>query len=514
METLQELVNLVMQKRVKKVELFDENSRNKASNYFKLFDGIHNKYYQNDQEASLDIYQCEPTEKKYLILKTRLKKKLLNTLFFIDIQKNGDVSDFEIAWQDTFQLLYQAKVLYLSNSFRLAIPYLEKTLQKAQKYAITSIEIECINLLRDYYSQQESGYKNFLSYQEISIQLENRFFAEQTTERYLQELNIQFIRKKYDEESLIQKASEYLKKSQELNTQYDSYRIQYNFLRIKTLYHQIQEDYDNLLKSIKEQEMYLQKNPQLISSKKVEALQFLNLNTFLHQKNIKSTNAFFEKLEQPKIHSNDSSYWYELQEYHLLTCLHTQNFIEAAQVFQKVISQNSFRYQSSEKHKRWYIYQAYLHFFYKSLRIREIRPLIQNSKVNFRLSEFIEQTQPSPNKSKIGLQVSYITAKLLFFLDKLDLPSMRDMVRDLQAYTRRYPQKDMHYRREIFIHMLQVMVDEDFKFYPTRQLTEKYSHELYNTNSRYQGGDDLLEVLPYEVIWQIILEKLKDYRYG
>lgn len=511
METLQELVNLVMQKRIKKVELFDENSRNKASNYFKLFDGIHNKHYQSDQDASLDIYQCEPTEKKYLILKTRLKKKLLNTLFFIDIQKNGDVSDFEIAWQDTFQLLYQARVLYLSNTFHLAIPYLEKTLQKAQKYEVTAIEIECTNLLKDFYSQQENGYKTFLTYQEISVQLENRFLAEQTIERYFQELNIQFIRKKYDENYLAQKASEYLQKSQILNEKHNSYRIQYNFLRIKTLYHQIQEDYDHVLNSLKEQEQYLQKNPQLISSKKIEALQLLNLNTFLHQKNTKSITSFFEKVNQS---TTNSPYWYELQEYHLLIHLHTQNFIAAAQVFQKVVSQNTFRHLSSEKHQRWYIYQAYLHFFYKSLKIKEIRPLIQNSKVNFRLSDFLEQVHPSSDKSKAGLQVSYITAKLLFFLDKLDLPSLRDMVRDLNTYTRRYPQKDMHYRRELFIQMLQVMVDEDFKFYPTRQLTEKHLNDLYNTNSRYQGGDDLLEVLPYEVIWQIILEKLKDYRYG
>ena len=82
MDALNELIKLVTKKRVKKVELFDENSRNKSSNYFKLFDGIHTRRYQSDTDAAQDIYQCDPSEKKYLILKTRLKQKLLNTLFF------------------------------------------------------------------------------------------------------------------------------------------------------------------------------------------------------------------------------------------------------------------------------------------------------------------------------------------------------------------------------------------------------------------------------------------------
>ena len=110
MESISELIKLVTQKRVKKIELFDETSRNKSSNYFKLFDGIHSETYDSDEEAASDIYNCLPSEKKYLILKTRLKQKLLNTLFFVEHDKN------ETSVQKQMELEAKKSVFYTHSS--------------------------------------------------------------------------------------------------------------------------------------------------------------------------------------------------------------------------------------------------------------------------------------------------------------------------------------------------------------------------------------------------------------
>src|SRR4028118_1142287 len=106
MDSLSELIRLVTKKRIKKVELFDESSRNKSSNYFKLFEGIHSGHYRSDQDAAKDIYDCDPSEKKYLILKTRLKQKLLNTLFFLDFEDDENVPAYKNALYDCNKTLY------------------------------------------------------------------------------------------------------------------------------------------------------------------------------------------------------------------------------------------------------------------------------------------------------------------------------------------------------------------------------------------------------------------------
>ncbi|MGB3617499.1 MAG: hypothetical protein WBA12_05225, partial [Catalinimonas sp.] len=94
MNNLRQIIDLVTHKRIKKVELFDESSRNKSSNYYRLFEGIRSRRYQSDDDAAADLYDCAPTEKKYLILKTRLKQKLLNTLFFLDF-RDPDVAEYK-----------------------------------------------------------------------------------------------------------------------------------------------------------------------------------------------------------------------------------------------------------------------------------------------------------------------------------------------------------------------------------------------------------------------------------
>ena len=43
--------------------------------------------YLTDEDASLDIYNEDPKNETYRKLKYRLQERLLNTLFFIDIQQ-------------------------------------------------------------------------------------------------------------------------------------------------------------------------------------------------------------------------------------------------------------------------------------------------------------------------------------------------------------------------------------------------------------------------------------------
>ena len=61
MDSIAEIIKIVTKRRIKKVELFDESSRNKNSNYFKLFEGIHQGTYKSDEEAAKDLYDCDPS---------------------------------------------------------------------------------------------------------------------------------------------------------------------------------------------------------------------------------------------------------------------------------------------------------------------------------------------------------------------------------------------------------------------------------------------------------------------
>jgi hypothetical protein len=178
-----------------------------------------------------------------------------------------------------------------------------------------------------------------------------------------------------------------------------------------------------------------------------------------------------------------------------------------------VIGRSGFRLLSEGKKERWSLFQAYLHYLYKYQKIKEIRPLIQNSKTGFQLSEFLDK-KPEFAKERRGFNTAILTAQILFFLEKMQTEAITDRVNEIERYTRRYPKKDMNFRSECFIGLLTRMRDDGYRFYQTRKATEKAYEEMTLVMMEYHGGNRALEVLPYEMVWNTVLEKLKEYKYG
>lgn len=509
MDALTELIELVTQKRIKKIELFDESSRNKNSNYFKLFDGIHSRKYKTDEEAAEDIYQCEASAKKYLILKTRLKQKLLNTLFFLDISKTDGITEREQAFYECTRILYHTRILLLNKNWKLAIPTLEKVLKRAQEYEITAIEYECANLLRKYYCEQ-NNYRSFLTYKEISEHSEAKMITENNSEKSYQELVAHYSKSRYSKEVVLRKAEEYALRIQEDYKKYKSNTIRDNYLKIRTLIYKLSHDYSSTLQVLEEREKHQNQAPKFFSYPEKEDLQMDIMNTFLHLKDFDNAEEYVKHISNIE---EGSDTWFKMQEYRVLTGVHTENYELAATTFKSVLHQNNFRLLSDEDKEKWKCFQAYLHYIYKSKKIKSIRTLIQNSKINFKLSEYVDDRPPF-NKEQRGLNIAILSSQILFYLDRWDLDGISDCIQALAPYCRRYPKKDINYRGECFITMLREMQKEDFRFYQTRKNTEKIYQEIVEMPLEYQGGFRSLEVLPYESMWEYILEKLKNYRYG
>ncbi|MES2734629.1 MAG: hypothetical protein V4714_22970 [Bacteroidota bacterium] len=510
MDALNELIRLVTKKRVKKVELFDENSRNKSSNYFKLFDGIHTRKYQSDTDAASDIYQCDASEKKYLILKTRLKQKLLNTLFFLDFEDDENVPAYKNALYECNKTLYCAKVLLMNGSKRIAIPSVEKTLRKAEEFHLTDIELECARILRAYYSSSNQ-YKEFTQYRDLAEKIEHRLEAENLSEKYYQEIVATYAKSKANKSKVKKLASSYLKLLAEEVGKHESTKLIMNNFRIKTLFHQFSDDYYAAIGVTEEMEEYVAKAPQFHPKSRPEELSIQKMNFYVHLKDF--TLGSLQAQKSLAFIKTGTSNWFTFQEYHLLLAMHTGEYLVASEIFQRVIEQSTFRSLSEAKKERWKTFQAYLHYIYKTKKIRDIRGIIQNAKTGFKLNDYLQEI-PAFDKHRRGLNIAILTIQILFHLEKLEVEPVNQRVKAIKKYCRRYPKKDINFRSECFISLLSNMAEEEFRFYHTRKSSEKAYDEMVSVTMEYHGGNRALEVLPYEVMWETVLDKLKSYKYG
>ena len=86
MKNLIEISKIVTKRKVKKIEIFDDHSlKHKNSKFNEFYEALLANKFKNDRDAASFLYGCSPTDAKYRQLKSRFRKRLLNTLFLLDV---------------------------------------------------------------------------------------------------------------------------------------------------------------------------------------------------------------------------------------------------------------------------------------------------------------------------------------------------------------------------------------------------------------------------------------------
>ena len=165
MKAFREMVTLISKQNLHKIEVIDAGSDMSSDNlYHKLFKGIANGTLATDEDAALAIYKTSPKSKKYQMLKSRLKDRLTNSLFFLNHKKNHD----SIYQQSVFicnKNYFCAKILLTHGARTSAVSIARSTLVIAEKFDLNDIVLFCSKILRTHYSmaglRKEHTHHNF-----------------------------------------------------------------------------------------------------------------------------------------------------------------------------------------------------------------------------------------------------------------------------------------------------------------------------------------------------------------
>jgi hypothetical protein len=508
METLRSLIQIITQKRVKKIELFDEENRNKDSHYYTLFQGIHQRKFKNDQDAASQIYNCDASEKKYLILKTRLKQKLINTIFFLDISLNDGITERDLVKHECERMLFQAKTLLLCGSDEVAVGLVDKITKKAESFGVTEVNLEISKILFDYYAKK--GLKqDFLMYNELIQKYAKELQLEQDAHRQWKMLEFEFKKESMTNESLLAEIDknlswwndkkEYLNHNIMLKKYYESVLI---------LKSRLEHNYVNTEKYSSEYLSFMQNNHNFFSQTEENNIVLVRLNNFLLAKNYQAV----ENLAQKNIGEN-LFFWIYNQEYRIIAYLHNQEYKKAYQLFYKTLDENNFRKVREDRFDLWNVFVALLQYLHRQDKIEGSRPIPPINKLNFRQVNFLKNI-PTYNKQKRGLYINWITIQILSHLDKLDFVQFGNCLKELNQYCRRYPKKDGSFRSECFINMLNILQKTDYRYYATQKATQELYQMMQATPIEYRNSFRNIEIVPYEVYWRWIIEKIKVYKYA
>lgn len=444
----------------------------------RLYKGILSGVYHSDSDAARDIYKKTSLYGPYRSLKTELCRRLENLLFFVHFGATS--SRIKKARYKCRRSLFIAWTLMEDGAMEAAGTIAYKTLGTAKQYDLSRQALECIEILR-LVSASQGDKKKFQRYSELHQKYSLVFDAEQKVQRYLDEIYLHLSRSTNGEEGLVEVLEQYCKECDQYRLQFDTYMITMTLFRLQVYSSHLTRNYQQALQACSKLEDFLNRKSIFDSSTKRGEIILQKNACRLHLRDYQV--GLQEASQGIYCFPTGSDNWFAFQQSYFLLALHSKEYTRAHliyhDVFEKLQHTSIFQRQ-----KLWHLYKEYLN-------IAEGRVLHPNS-----LHEAFTD-------DKAGMNIPLLLRNIVEWLQKGDYEILMNKDESLRKYEKRYIQPERDRRTSIFILMIRTLLREECNYTRTVAATSCYVEELGKI-----GSSDLIEILPYEMLWQYILSLL------
>jgi len=411
MEDILSLIKLLDDQKLKHIKTLNDPSAlsNKTR---QLYDGLRNGDFRTDHEASYSIYTKDEAHPAYLKLKHRFKERLINTLFFIDIQQYGNS-----AYQKTLNRSYKnwaaSKILLDKGPRKTAISIQETILKNVLKYDIEELAIMIIKDLKMHYGLYEYNLNKFNRYKKLGFRLKHIINLKNEIEEYFCFLGHLIESKKsiqFNDEikNIEEKVTAISDKSQQI----DSYYLRYHIFTCFYIIYLIKKDFNSQIKITQEAINYFHSKK---GFKKYGTATFLQIRGIADMSLGNYNNALLSFNKCLDFNPKPGGLlWQSLRNYIFLIDILRKNYDSAYVILSNVINHGSFNKSYVDFKQHWFLKEAFIQFL---IRIGKIQP--DNIKVQklraFRINRFINET-PTLTKDKRGYNVSIHIIQMLFLI--------------------------------------------------------------------------------------------------
>lgn len=505
MQILRELVHIVTKNKVRSIEIIGNSSDNKSM-VNEFYEGILEDKFRTDTSAADHFYESDENNPNYKKLKNRLKNRLINTVFFIDV-KQPSYSKRQRAYYECYKDWAAVKILSGKHARLSSISLSHKILKQAKKYEFTELVLDIARFLRLHYGTREGNVKKYEFYNTMFKEYEDAWFKENLAEELYSELVTKYVNSKATQTELFEKAEEYYQRLKESMEQRDTYKLHLCGNLIKIIKHISVNDYATTIKVCNE-------GIEFFKSKDYNAT--VPIQIFLHQQLICYTQlrqfGEGERVAQECLSfiEEGSFNWFKHQELYFLLSMHTGEYQKAYTIFEAATAHRRFQFLGPNVKETWKIYEAYLHYL---VMVKRIEPYERDKRfTKFKLGKFLNET-PIYSKDKRGMNIPILVIQILFMILQHKYNDAIDRIEAIEKYCSRYLRKDDTFRSNCFIKMLLQIPISGFHKAGVIRRAEKYLQRLHSMPIDVANQSSEIEIIPYEELWQFALESLENEFY-
>ncbi len=501
MDQLKELAGLITRHKTKGLNVIDGTGFSNTK-LQKLYEGIQTGQFSTDEEACLALYQNTKTSiTKYAKLKSRLQQRLINTAFFIDINKSSH-NDIQLAYYSSYKDWAAVKILIGKGARSTAIAIGEKILKKAERFEFSQLALDILRMLRIHYALWDKNEKKYIEINTHIKKHEKILAAELLAEEYYSIMTSNFGISKLSKTELFELFKKYSNNLKKKTKGLHSYRLNLYARMVYIYQYQVINDYKNIIKESEKAIHFFESNNNQASKVAIHIFLIKILACHIQLKQFEKGETIAEKglRDMPEGSPN----WFQANSMYLILCIHTQKFKEALNLYLKVSQHQNFDRLYAKSTERWKTFEAYINYLISN---GEIKVTTEDKLKKFRINKFLNEL-PVFSKDKRGMNIPVLIIHILFLLQQKKYAAVIDRVEAINQYTYRYLRNDENFRSNCFIKMLVQLPKANFHKQAVIRKTEKYYDQLKNTPLEISGQDDEIEIIPYEMLWEFVLDSL------
>lgn len=495
MEQLIELVQLISKRKLSQIEVFDKSLISRKDTLFaKLYNGIADGDILTDFEAMQILYGKKNDTTNYRKLKSRFKERLLNTLYFIDLNHTTEEDGSKKAYFNCTNRLYLSNILlrYAENR-TISIQLILDSYPTAKKYNFYDILKEySYKLLVHYgmngnekkYHDEYEAYLKYTKEYELEQQAQLIYTKVMFTVHYSK---LSIVQKETELKKLIKEATVISEKAKSLVVYFIHIRTLLFYYEITGNNKKIKETCDVYLTHYKK---YL---TTILSNNYLNTIYIYKLKSLADMRDSVAAESLITQI----LSISKGANYLAVREFEIKLLLNrNENFNIIKEKIHEIKASAHFKQSNNTLKERWFVYNAYASFL-ESVQLKGV--------YKFSLSKFNNEI-PTISQDKSGFNLSARILSIIFYIARRDFENAMQQIEALRMYQIRYLKDSSHARSNLFIKLLFHLEKRNFS-YREQLLHKEYLilKEHYEQQIMHES-----EVIFYDKLWEIIIDILKN----
>ncbi|MCB0609955.1 MAG: hypothetical protein KDD12_19705 [Lewinella sp.] len=435
-------------------------------------------------------------------LQRKLRESLLDTLFLIDSSESG-FNALQKNYYKCYRNLIAVKILNGRYQRAAAIPIAERTIKKAIHFEISDVVIELAKDLRFHYGGIIGDKNKWKYYHKLVEEWRAKHQTEVLIEGYYLDIMCNFILSKSTKKEFSRVVDQHLASIEGSMRSAKTFRSTSYYFMLKVLKFEIVNDFANVLTVSEEALAFFDTKKELVTGP----------TRFIFNKNLLISYTRLRKFHLAeaaarrcmKLVTPGSLNWYNTCYLSIVLYFQSGKFEEAHALWQLAVTHANFKNIPDSNKETWRIIEASIQFFMLTGRIDSKDD--QKTSANFRVNRFLNEV-PAFSKDKRGNNINILILHVLYLIQSKRYNEIHDRVESLRVYSSRYLRKDDMFRSNCFIRMLMCLPAGHFHLAAVKRKAAPFVEKLKTVPYAKADQPIEIEIIPYETLWEIVLEKL------